>query len=163
MTRVASTRGDKAVLFIATGFGLGRFPKAPGTVGTLAGLPLIGIMAWLSGISGSGVPAFYLVCLTLFCIWVADRAETLLGQKDPGCIVIDEMAGYCVALSLVPATPATLVAGFAAFRCFDILKPGPVRYFEQRFTGGAGVVLDDIMAGVLAALLLRLVWLTGIL
>lgn len=155
--------GEKTILFIATGFGLGRIPKAPGTFGTLAGLPFIGVMAWLGQNGAPGALAFFLVCLTLFSVWIADRAEHLLGQKDPGSIVIDEMAGYCIALSLVPVTPATLVAGFAAFRCFDIVKPLPVRYFEKNFTGGAGVVLDDIMAGVLAALLLKLVHLTGVL
>ncbi|HCY85426.1 MAG TPA: phosphatidylglycerophosphatase A [Desulfobacteraceae bacterium] len=153
-------RFDRFTLFIATGFGLGKAPMAPGTFGTLAGLPLIFIMVWLSG---SAAVAFYLVCLILFSVWVADRAEKLLGQKDPGCIVIDEMAGYCIALSLVPVTFSTLVAGFAAFRCFDIVKPAPVRYFERKFNGGAGVVLDDIMAGVLAALLLKLVRTAGLL
>ncbi len=153
--------GDKFILFLATGFGLGRIPFAPGTFGTLAGLPLIWIMAQLGGWPGG--TAFFLVSVILVSVWIADRAEGLLDEKDPGCIVIDEMAGYCVAMSLVPVTPVTLVAGFAAFRCFDIIKPLPVRYFEKNFSGGAGVVLDDIMAGVLAALLLKTVHLTGIL
>ncbi len=154
---------DKVILFLATGFGLGRIPVAPGTFGTLAGLPLIFIMVWLADGFVPGTIAFFLVCLVLFSVWIADRAEKLLGLKDPGCIVIDEMAGYCIAMSLVPVTPVTLIAGFAAFRCFDIIKPLPVRYFEENFSGGAGVVLDDIMAGVLAALLLKLVYLTGLL
>ena len=154
---------DKITLFLATGFGLGRIPVAPGTFGTLAGLPLIGIMVWLAKGFAPGTTAFFLVCLVLAGVWIADRAEKLLGLKDPGCIVIDEMAGYCIALSLVPVTPVTLIAGFAAFRCFDIIKPLPVRYFERNFSGGAGVVLDDIMAGVLSALLLKMVHLTGLL
>lgn len=153
--------GDKFILFLATGFGLGRIPFAPGTFGTLAGLPLIWIMAQLGAWPGG--TAFFLVSVILVSVWIADRAEGLLNEKDPGCIVIDEMAGYCLAMTLVPLTPATLVAGFAAFRCFDIIKPGPVRYFEEHFSGGAGVVLDDIMAGGLAALLLKMVHLTGVL
>jgi len=153
--------GDKLIIFLATGFGLGRIQVAPGTFGTLAGLPLIWIMVLLDGQPGGA--DFFLVSVILVSIWVADRAERLLNVKDPGCIVIDEMIGYCVAMSLVPVTPVTLVAGFAAFRCFDIIKPLPVRYFEKNFSGGAGVVLDDIMAGVLAALLLKTVHLTGIL
>ncbi len=153
--------GNKLILFLATGFGLGRIPVAPGTLGTLAGLPLIWAMAGLN--SWPGGAAFFLVSVILVSVWIADRAERLLNMKDPGCIVIDEMAGYCVAMCLVPVTPVTLVAGFAAFRCFDIIKPMPVRYFEENFSGGAGVVLDDIMAGVLAALLLKTVHLTGIL
>ena len=152
---------DKFTLFLATGFGLGRIPWAPGTFGTLAGLPLVWVMTRLT--AWPGASGFFLVCLILAAVRVADRAEHLMNLKDPGCIVIDEMAGYGVAMSLVPPSPAALVAGFAAFRCFDIIKPAPVRYFENNFSGGAGVVLDDIMAGVLAALLLKTIHLTGIL
>lgn len=152
---------DRVILFLATGFGLGRIPVAPGTFGTLSALPLIWVMGQLR--PAAGWEALFLVCLVLAAIWIADRAEILLGTKDPGCIVIDEMAGFCVSLCLVPLTPATLAAGFAAFRCFDIVKPGPVRYFEQNFRGGAGVVLDDIMAGVLAAFLLKILYTAGIL
>jgi phosphatidylglycerophosphatase A len=152
---------DRFILFSATGFGLGRIPKAPGTFGTLAALPLIWVMALLRGVPGG--ESLFLICLVLISIWIADRAETLLGEKDPGCIVIDEMAGYCVSLVLVPLTFSTLVVGFAAFRFFDIKKPGPVRYFENSFKGGAGVVLDDIMAGVLAACLLKIIYYTGVL
>ena len=152
---------DRLTLFLATGFGLGRIPVAPGTFGTLAGLPFV----WMAARLGAwpGASGLFLVCFILASVWVADRAERLMNLKDPGCIVIDEMAGYTVAMSLVPATPWTLAAGFAAFRCFDIIKPAPVRYFEKNFSGGAGVVLDDIMAGVLAGLLLKTVHLTGVL
>jgi len=152
--------GDKLILFLATGFGLGRIPVAPGTFGTLAGLPLIWMMVQLG--NWPGALSFFLISGILASVWIADRAEHLLKVKDPGCIVIDEMAGYCVAMTLVPVTPMALVAGFAAFRFFDIIKPLPVRYFEKNFSGGAGVVLDDIMAGVLAALLLKTIHLTGI-
>ena len=154
--------GDKLILFLATGFGLGRMPAAPGTFGTLAGLPCIGIMAWLGSGFGPGAAAFFLICLVLLAVWIAHRAEALFGAKDPGAVVIDEMVGYCTAMTLVPVTPATLLAGFAAFRLFDIVKPLPVRWFEQQFSGGAGIVLDDIMAGVLAAFLLKAITLTGI-
>ncbi len=150
---------DKLILVLATGFGSGRIPKAPGTFGPLAALPLIGLMAWM----GPQALAFFLVGFTLFSIWVADQAEKMLGQKDPGCIVIDEMAGICVALCLVPITWTTMALGFVFFRFFDILKPLPVRYFEKNYTGGAGVVLDDIMAGLLSAVLLKMIYLTGVL
>jgi len=83
----------------------------------------------------------------------------LIGEKDPGAVVIDEMAGFCVTMTLVPVTMITLVTGFIAFRCFDILKPFPIRWFEKTFSGGAGIVLDDIMAGLLAALLLKAIYL----
>lgn len=153
-------RSDRILLFLATGFGLGRIPVAPGTFGTLAALPLIWIMGQFRVLPGG--QGLFLVCLVLVSVWIADRAEILIGTKDPGCIVIDEMAGYCLSMSLSPLTPAALVAGFAAFRCFDILKPGPVRYFDQNFKGGAGVVLDDIMAGVLAAFVVKMMDLAGL-
>jgi phosphatidylglycerophosphatase A len=148
---------NQLILAAATGFGLGYSPVAPGTVGTLAALPLI----WISqGISG-GAQAFFGACFILSAVYAADQAEKLLGQKDPGAIVIDEMAGYWVTMSLVPVTGVTLFAGFVAFRCFDVFKIPPVRYFEKQFSGGAGVVLDDIMAGVLAALSVKCLYILG--
>ncbi len=78
--------------------------------------------------------------------------------KDPGCIVIDEIAGYVVALSIVPVSIYTLVAGFFIFRFFDIIKLPPVKYFEDNFSGGAGIVLDDIMAGIFTAIILRIIY-----
>ena len=151
--------GQKFILFIATGFGLGRIPVAPGTFGTLGGLPLIGIMAWLATACTPGAAALFLVGVILCAVWISQRAEMLIGQKDPGIVVIDEMAGYCVTMTLVPVTLITLAAGFIAFRCFDILKPFPIRWFEKAFSGGAGIVLDDLMAGLLAAFLLKAIYL----
>ena len=103
-----------------------------------------------------------MVSLILVAIYIADVAEKILGEKDPGCIVIDEIAGYVVTLSMVPVQMSTLVAGFFIFRFFDIVKPGPVKYFENNFSGGAGVVLDDVMAGILSAVLLRILYLSGV-
>ena len=148
---------EKLVLFIATGFGLGRIPVAPGTFGTLAALPLI----WGLSVVGPVWAGFLLTGFILLSVYVADRAATLMEKKDPGSVVIDEMVGYCVAMALVPVGISTLVAGFAAFRCFDILKPGPVRYFEG-YSGGAGIVLDDIMAGLMAALVVKCLYLWGL-
>lgn len=147
--------GEKLILFIATGFGLGRIPVAPGTFGTLAGLPLIGIMAWLATACTPGAGTLFLVGVVLFSVWISQEAEILIGRKDPGAVVIDEMAGFCVTMTLVPVTLFTLVLGFITFRCFDIVKPFPVRWFEKTFSGGAGIVLDDLMAGLLAAFLLK--------
>ncbi len=148
---------NRLILAAATGFGLGLSPKAPGTFGTLAALPLI----WGTAFLPPAVSRFLLICFILAAVFVADQAEKILGQKDPGAIVIDEMAGYWVAMCLVPVTGITLGVGFVAFRCFDIFKSPPVRYFEKKFSGGAGVVLDDIMAGVLAALVVKCVYLFG--
>lgn len=93
---------------------------------------------------------------------MADQIEKKMKQKDPECIVIDEMAGYLVAMSVVPIKLVTLVSGFFIFRFFDVIKVPPARYFEKEFSGGAGVVLDDIMAGIFSALVLRAMYLSGL-
>lgn len=144
---------EKLVLFAATGGCIGKIPFVPGTFGTLAGIPFAMALLVIPVVY-HGV---YLTGLILFAVYIADQAEIILGKKDPGCIVIDEIAGYVVALSMVPVQISTLAAGFFIFRFFDILKPFPVRYFERNFSGGAGVVLDDIMAGVLSALVLWMI------
>ena len=149
---------DRLILLVATGFGLGRIPVAPGTFGTLAAIPLAWMMAWMD----SGTMAFFLVSLILLSVYVADRAALIMGQKDPGSIVIDEIAGFCVTMTLVPVGWVSILLGFIAFRCFDVLKPIPVKYFENKFSGGAGIVLDDIMAGVLAALVLKFLYIVGL-
>lgn len=146
------------ILFLATGFFLGRMPVAPGTFGTLAGIP----PALLFAVLPVSFHLFYCLGLILAAVAVSDRAARMLGEKDPGCIVIDEMVGYAVALSLVPVQVSTLAAGFVLFRGFDILKPWPVRYFENQFPGGAGIVLDDVMAGLWAAVVLKILYSAGL-
>lgn len=141
---------EKGILFLATGARLGNIPVAPGTFGTLSGIPLILILAWLP----DRFAVFYMSCLILGAIWIADRAESIIGKKDPGSVVIDEAAGFTVAMSVVPLTPWSLVAGFLAFRFFDIAKPFPIKWFESNFNGGAGIVLDDIVAGIYSAVIL---------
>lgn len=124
-----------------------------------------------------GLPLFAVTVAALWAlgVLVSDRAEVFFGQHDDGRIVIDEVVGQLVALapllgglgreavSLTSATGiAGLVTGFVAFRLFDIWKPGPVRWAERRFAGGAGVMADDVVAGVLgAAALVLLAWTWG--
>ncbi len=87
-------------------------------------------------------------------------AEKLLIQKDPGCIVIDEIAGIMIAFLGMPFNAFSIAAGFVTFRFFDILKPFPIRYMERRLAGGVGVVMDDLMAGVYSNIALRLLFIT---
>ena len=140
------------VIFIAQGAYAGRSPVAPGTAGTLAGVLLY---LWMKGLS----PGIYLVvCLFLFVLgtWVAGRAEKALGRTDHPSIVIDEIAGYMVSMFMVPPAWGFLVAGFFLFRIFDIVKPYPLRRFEE-IRGGLGVMLDDIGAGVYTNIMLQVV------
>lgn len=139
-------------VFLATGGYVGQIPKAPGTAGSLLGLPIIYGLAQLSPASAAASCA----ALTAAAIWIAGAAERQLGMKDPGCIVIDEIAGMTVSLLGVPLSIGTGAAGFLLFRLFDILKPPPVRLLERRLTGGWGIVLDDVAAGVIANIVLRI-------
>ncbi len=145
---------EKIILFFATGFGLGNLPRVPGTFGTLAGIPFAIGFSYLN----RGYAVFFTVTLIAFACWISDQAEIIIGEKDPGRIVIDEIAGFTVAMSGISISVYSLAAGFFIFRFFDILKPFPVRNFEKRFKGGAGVVLDDIVAGLLSFIVLRIIF-----
>ncbi len=144
----------KIILFLATGGGLGRLPRVPGTFGTLAGIPFAIGFAFIN----NSYAVFLTVLLIVFAAWISDEAEVILGEKDPGCIVIDEIAGYVVAMAGIHISLYSLASGFLVFRFFDILKPPPVRNFEKKFKGGAGVVLDDIIAGLLSYIVLRIIF-----
>lgn len=137
---------------MATGFGAGTIPMAPGTLGSFLGLPLCYCISLIN-------PGYGIIAIAGFCIlavWVAGETEKHLGQTDPGCIVIDEMAGIMVALWALPFNMTLYLAGFLLFRVFDITKPFPIRTIEKRVPGGFGIVLDDVLAGVYANLVLRL-------
>ena len=150
-------RATRAVIiFIAQGAYAGRSPVAPGTAGTLAGVLLYLLMNGL-------FPGIYLiVCLFLFVLgtWVAGRAEKALGRTDHPSIVIDEIAGYMVSMFLVPPAWGFMIAGFLLFRFFDIVKPYPLKRFQE-LRGGPGVMLDDIGAGIYTNIVLQV--LSGVL
>lgn len=150
---------DGLVRLAAAGLGAGWLPLAPGTWGTLAAVPLY---LALAGLSAAGY-ALATLAFAALAILVAGRAERLAGVRDPGAIVIDEMAGFLVAMFQAPPGWRGLAAGFVLFRVFDILKPPPVKAVEA-LGGGAGIVADDLVAGLYANLALRLlIWagLTG--
>ena len=143
---------DKAVVFVATGFGTGYIPLIPGTFGTLPGLPLCFVLAQLPVALATGS----VICIIALAMWLSGAAEKSLGQKDPGKIVIDEIAGLAVALLGLPFDAFHVVGGFIAFRIFDAWKPYPLKKLEKRFSGGVGVVIDDVGAGIYANILIRL-------
>ena len=144
--------GEKAVMFLATGFYVGNVPLAPGTLGSLIGLPLCFLLA------GIQLPAAITLAMLFigFAVWIANTAEKTLKQKDPGCIVIDEIAGMVVTLIGLPLNLATAGTGFIIFRILDILKPFPIRTLDKRLTGGIGIVADDVVAGIFANIFLRI-------
>jgi len=143
---------DRVVLALATGFSVGSIPRAPGTFGTLLGVPICFGLAEISfGATLVAVSGF-----VLSAVWIAGEAERLLGKKDAACIVIDESVGIVVALAGMPMTSLNAVAGFIAFRVFDVVKPFPARFLDARAPGGWGIVLDDVVAGVYTNILLRI-------
>jgi phosphatidylglycerophosphatase A len=140
-------------LALATFFGAGYSPVAPGTAGSLAAIPLLVLLrmttpAWVEAACG--------VILLGAGVWSASAAERLLSCEDPGPVVIDEVVGMLVTMFAVPLTWPTVVAGFLAFRVMDITKPFPARRLE-RLGGGWGIMADDVAAGVYAHLALRVV------
>lgn len=132
--------------FLAFGFGSGLSNHAPGTVGTIAALPfalllnLLPQFAWLLACAG----------LFLLGVFVCDVTARALGSKDPGGIVWDEMVAMWLTLVFVPDTWPWWLAAFVLFRVFDILKPWPVSLVEKRFAGGLGIMIDDLVAALMA-------------
>jgi phosphatidylglycerophosphatase A len=151
-------------MIVATGFGAGLAPIAPGTAGSALAL----VLAWLvaRGVSPSHMPSVVVavglltsgLLISLAGVPVVGRAEAALGRKDPGCIVLDEIAGQFLACGIVPlfeypsprVGALVWIASFLVFRLFDVWKPGPIRAW-QNLPGGWGIMVDDFAAGVLAA------------
>ena len=135
----------KAALILSTWFGCGLLPIAPGTVGTLAAVPLILVLNNL----GIWYGVFTLLIVVVIAVWCAGLTQDLLKRKDPSEVVIDEVAGFLFTMSLLPPSSLALTFGFFIFRFFDILKPYPIKHVE-RLRGGFGIVMDDLVAGLYA-------------
>ncbi len=139
---------------LATWFGIGLLPKAPGTWGSLAALPF----AWLLSLWGGPIALISGAFLVfLGGVWAAQCLENANGLKDPGYIVIDEVAGQWLTLAAVPADPLLYAVGFVLFRIMDIAKPWPINWLDRNVAGGFGVMLDDIGAGAYAGIALYLI------
>jgi len=141
------------ILLLATGFGVGYSPVAPGTLGTLIAIL---IYYFLSEIPS---PLYEITLIGFFflSVWIAQNAETFFGKKDDQRIVIDEIIGFLITMLWVPKTIRFIIIGFFLFRFFDILKPFPIRRLEKRLKGGFGVVLDDVAAGVYSNIILQII------
>ncbi|MCY7295883.1 phosphatidylglycerophosphatase A family protein [Alteromonas sp. a30] len=137
--------------FLGFGFGTGLAPFAPGTFGSLAALPIILLLQfhpWWS----------YLIVTTLavsYGVIICQRVADDLGVHDHPAIVWDEIAGMLITFIAIPLTPLTLLLGFVLFRFFDIVKPFPIRFIDKKVEGGLGIMLDDVIAGIFAAVALR--------
>ncbi len=144
-----------ATTLAATCFGLGFVRWAPGTAASLAALPVAWLLRTHTGVYGLAAATALVLVVG---IWAAAAYERRKGVRDSPAVVIDEVAGQWTALLLVPADPAAYAVGFALFRLFDIAKPWPIGLLDRRVGGGVGVMLDDLVAGAFAAVLLWHVW-----
>lgn len=149
-TRSPATVSDRVAEVVATAFGAGYFPFAPGTAGSMVGLALFWPL--------QRAPLLVQVAVTVAVYFVAVAASTRFARrlaiKDPGAVVVDEVVGMWISLLFLPFTPAVAAAGFVLFRALDVFKPWPARQFES-LPGGWGIMTDDVMAGIYANLLLR--------
>jgi phosphatidylglycerophosphatase A len=145
---------NQLIMALATGLYVGKIGTAPGTWGSLAAL-----LPWLL-IKDLSLPTYLLVVVLLFIVgfFVSGSAEKILDSPDAGCIVIDEILGMFITLAAAPPHPAAWFVGFILFRIFDILKPYPVSWFDQRIHGGIGIMMDDVIAGLYALFSLQLIW-----
>lgn len=138
---------------LAFGFGSGLAPKAPGTVGTLLGLPLF----WLVTAAAADRPNQFILIIAAFLlgVWACARTGRALGVADHGGMVWDEIVAFVLVLMFTPAGWLWTALAFALFRLFDILKPWPIRLADRRLKNGFGVMFDDLLAALYAIAVLE--------
>lgn len=142
------------VQFLALGFGSGLAPKAPGTFGTLAAVPLFLLLAMLT-------PLFYMLAVIVMSIagvYICGKAADDVGVHDHPAIVWDEFVGYFITMFMVPISWQSVLMGFLLFRFFDILKPWPISFIDKKISGGFGIMFDDILAGAFSLVIMQLLF-----
>lgn len=144
----------RPVCFLGLGFGSGLAPKAPGTFGTLAAIPIYLLMQDLS------IAVYVILTVIGFIvgIGICQQSADWLGKEDPSAVVWDEIIGFLVTMVAAPQGWLWIMLGFVLFRFFDILKPWPISVADRELHGGFGIMLDDIIAGIFAAVLLQLIY-----
>jgi phosphatidylglycerophosphatase A len=142
----------KSSHFIAFGFGSGAAPFAPGTFGTLMGIPFYLAMQSLSHV----LYLILLVLIILASMWLCDKVSKEIGIHDHSGMCLDEIVGYLVTMYAAPHGILWIWLGFLLFRLFDIWKPWPINYIDEKVSGGVGIILDDVLAGVYSMIILRI-------
>lgn len=138
--------------FMAFGFGSGLMPTAPGTWGTLAAIPIYLLLVNASW----GLYLVVTLIAFLFGVFICNKVSKELGEHDYGGIVWDEIVGYLLTMFLAPSGLVWIVIGFILFRIFDIWKPQPIGWVDERVQGGLGIMLDDVLAAIPAWIILQL-------
>lgn len=144
------------VQFLALGFGSGLAPKAPGTFGTLAAIPVFLLLTMLMP-----TPLSYgvaVVVMSIAGIYICGKAADDVGVHDHPAIVWDEFVGFFITMFMVPVSWQSILVGFILFRIFDILKPWPISYIDKKMTGGLGIMFDDVLAGIFALIIMQLIF-----
>ena len=137
--------------WVAFGFGSGLSPVAPGTAGTLIGIPVVIFFQFLPTV----VVLLGTLLIVLVSVWLAGAVTRQIGIEDHPSIVIDEIAGYVLAMTMIPLAWWTVIAGFLIFRLLDIYKPPPAGWLDRNCTGGFGITADDVVAGIYANLIMH--------
>ena len=151
MNSIETRQLRNPVILLAVGFGSGLSPWAPGTAGTVVGVLLYLLMQGLPLVSYLLITA----CLFIGGIWICTYTAERLGVHDHPSIVIDEIVGYLVTMVAAPEGWLPVVIGFLLFRLLDALKPWPISWFDRAITGGLGIMLDDVVAGVIALAIIQ--------
>ncbi|MBL4671530.1 MAG: phosphatidylglycerophosphatase A [Arenicella sp.] len=153
MTQNAKFKLSNPVHFLALGFGSGLIKPAPGTWGTLAAVPLYLLI--VSFVSTSSYAYFGIILFSFVIgIYLCGKTAADAGVHDHGSIVWDEIVGFFITMALLPVTWQNVVLGFILFRLFDIVKPWPIKLLDKHVHGGFGIMIDDVLAGVFAWVLL---------
>ena len=142
------------VVCLALGLGSGLSPKAPGTAGTAMTIPLFLLIQDLPLM----IYATITLLITILGIWICSYSSTKLGVHDHPAIVIDEVAGFLITMFAAPSGWQWILAGFILFRFFDALKPWPISWLDKNVNGGFGIMIDDVVAGLVSMLLLQASW-----
>ena len=140
--------------FLALGFGSGLAPKAPGTFGTLAAVPLVILVSPIENI----YLALIIFLMSISGVYICGKAAADSGMHDHGAIVWDEIVGLLITMFMMPISWQSIVTGFVLFRFFDILKPWPISYLDKNCHGGFGIMIDDIVAGLAAWLCMWIIF-----
>lgn len=142
----------KLILLLSSNAGLGYAPVASGTFGSLAGIPAFYYLSCF----GWPLQLLTFVAVLFLSFWASDEAGKIYNEADDGRIVIDELVGYLATVLFLPFSWPTAILGFCWFRLFDIIKPQPAKWFDKEMKNGVGVTLDDLVAGIYAAIALRI-------
>ncbi len=144
------------VQFLALGFGSGLAPKAPGTFGTLAAIPVFLLLTMLMP---TPLPyAITVIVMGFAGIYICGKTADDVGVHDHPAIVWDEFVGFFITMFMVPVSWQSILVGFILFRIFDILKPWPISFIDKNMTGGLGIMFDDVLAGIFALVIMQLIF-----